>query len=92
VSGIGKENFSYQWRHNKEDIDGEISSTLTIVSMTDDHDGTYECVVRNKFGDCATSNSSELSKRIHKCVCKLKELYIFAYYRNKTHYNYTSKQ
>ena len=92
VNGVGKENFSYQWRFNKEDIDGETSSTLTIVSVTDDHGGNYECVVRNMFGDDATSNSSELSKGIYKCVCKFKTLYMFTYFRNKAHYNHTSKQ
>ncbi|XP_065898770.1 basement membrane-specific heparan sulfate proteoglycan core protein-like isoform X3 [Dysidea avara] len=60
VSGVGKENFTYQWRHNKEDINGETSDTLTIVSVTEDHSGTYECVVKNEFGDCVTSNTSEL--------------------------------
>ena len=62
VSGIGKENFRYQWRHNEEDIDGETSNTLTIGSVTKDDGGTYECVVKNEYGDCVTSNISELSK------------------------------
>ena len=92
VSGMENDNFSYQWRHNKEDIDGETSSILTIFNVTDDHGGNYECVVRNMFGDCATSNSSELSKGIYKCVCKFKMLYMFGYFRNKAHYNHTSKQ
>jgi len=62
VSGVGKENFSYQWRHNKEDIDGETNSTLTIDNVTEDHIGTYECVVRNEFGDCVAS-TAKLSKK-----------------------------
>jgi len=75
VSGIGKENFSYQWRHNKADIDGETSSTLTIDNVTEDHGGNYDCVVRNEFGDCVTSNASEISN----FICKFKEfnMYVF---------------
>ena len=62
VSGVGKENFSYQWRHNGQDINGEISATLTIDSVTKDHGGSYECVVQNEFGDCVTSNASMLGE------------------------------
>jgi len=49
VSGIGKENFSYQWKRGAKDIDGETSSTLTIDSVTEDHSDTYKCVVRNEY-------------------------------------------
>ena len=65
VSGVGKENFTYQWRHNGEDINGETSNTLTIDSVTKDDGGTYECVVKNGYGDCVTSNISELSKLMY---------------------------
>ena len=60
VSGVGKEHFSYQWRHNGADINGETSNTLTIDSLTIDHSGNYECVVENKYGDRVTSNVSQL--------------------------------
>ncbi|XP_065894736.1 uncharacterized protein [Dysidea avara] len=59
-SGVGKENFSYQWRHNGEDINGETSNTLTIDSVTKDDGGTYEYMVKNEYGDCVTSNTSKL--------------------------------
>jgi len=62
VSGVGKKNFIYQWRHNGEDIIGETRYTLTIDSVTKDDGGTYDCVVTNKHGDCVTSNISKLSK------------------------------
>ena len=61
VSGVGKENFSYQWRHNGADINGETGNTLTIDSVTNDHIGNYECVVENEFGDSVTSSESELT-------------------------------
>ena len=62
VSGVGKENFSYQWRHNGEDINGETSNTLTIDSVTEIDGGTYECVVENEYGDYSTSSTYVLSK------------------------------
>ena len=65
VSGVGKENFSYQWRRNGEDVKGETNNILTIDSVTKDDGGTYECVVKNEYGDCVTSNISELSKLIY---------------------------
>jgi len=65
VSGVGKENFSYQWRHNGEDINGETNNTLTIDNVAKNDGGTYECVVKNEYGDSVTSNISELSKSMH---------------------------
>ena len=62
VSGVGKESFIYQWRHNGENINGETSNILTIDSMTKDDGGNYDCVVRNEHGDSGISNVSELSK------------------------------
>ena len=57
VYGVGKENFSYQWRHGGKDVDGETSSTLTIDSVMEDHSGTYECVVNNEYGDYGEFNA-----------------------------------
>ena len=55
LSEVGKENFSYQWRYNGEDINGETSNTLTIENVTMDDSGIHECVVKNEYGDCVTS-------------------------------------
>jgi len=65
VSRTGKENFSYQWRHDGKDINGETSNTFIINSVTKDDGGNYECVVKNEHGDCVASNISELSKSIY---------------------------
>ena len=62
VSGIGKENFSYQWRHNGVHINGETGDTLIIDGVTKDYNGNYECVVKNEYGDSATSDASVLSQ------------------------------
>ena len=62
VSGVGKENFSYQWRHNGTDIDGETSNTLSIDKVTKVLGGSYECVVMNEYGDHIISGASVLSQ------------------------------
>ena len=62
VSGVGEDNFSYQWRHNGEDVNEGTRSTLTMDSVTKDDSGVYECVVKNEYGDCSVSMPSTLSK------------------------------
>ena len=61
VSGVGKEKFTYQWRLNGKDINGEANDILIIDSVTKNDGGTYECLVLNEYGDCVTSNICELS-------------------------------
>ena len=56
VSGVGKENFNYQWRHNGEDINGETSNILTVDSISKNLSGSYECVVKNEYGDNAAAS------------------------------------
>ena len=55
VIGVGKETFSYQWKHNGSDLTRETGSTLEITDTTVSHGGRYECVISNKLGDCDTS-------------------------------------
>ena len=51
VSGVGKDKFSYQWKHNGVNIKGEIKGTLTFDDVTKNHSGRYQCFVTNQFGD-----------------------------------------
>jgi len=60
VSGVGKESFSYQWKHNGKDIYGKTSTILNIDSVTENHGGSYECVVKNEYGDCVSSYPAKL--------------------------------
>ena len=62
VSGVGKENFIYQWRHNGDNIKGETSNTLILKSVAECQCGDYVCVVTNDYGDWITSDISRLSK------------------------------
>ena len=57
VSGVGKDNFSYQWRHNGEDIKGKTEDTLNIDDVIESSSGIYECVVTNEYGDTNVFNA-----------------------------------
>ena len=67
VSGVGVENFMYQWRHNGTNITGETRDTLMITNVMESDSGEYECIVTNEYGDSDTSDvvvlmvTSELS-------------------------------
>ena len=67
VSGVGVENFTYQWRHNGAIITGETRDTLMITNVMKSNSGDYECIVTNEYGDSDTSDvvvlmvTSELS-------------------------------
>ena len=55
VTGVGSDNFTYQWRHNGAIISGETEDTLMIASVMESNSGEYECIVTNQFGDNDTS-------------------------------------
>ena len=56
VTGMGSDNFTYQWRHNGTIISGETENTLMITNVMESNSGEYECIVTNQFGDTNTSN------------------------------------
>ena len=56
VSGVGMENFMYQWRHNGAIITGETGDTLVITNVMQSDSGNYECIVTNEYGDGDTSD------------------------------------
>ena len=55
VTGVGSNNFTYQWRHNGTIINGETGDTLVITNVMESDGGEYECIVDNEFGDTNTS-------------------------------------
>ena len=56
VTGVGSNNFTYQWRHNGTIINGETGDTLVITNATINDSGGYECIVTNLFGDIDRSD------------------------------------
>jgi len=59
VSGIGVENFTYQWQHNGEGMSGETGDTLNLNNITVKEGGSYQCIVKNQYGD-SDASSAEL--------------------------------
>ena len=55
VTGVGSNNFTYQWRHNGTIINGETGDTLVITNVMESNSGEYECIAGNVFGDIVTS-------------------------------------
>ena len=68
-SGVGVENFMYQWRHNGTIIAGETGDTLIIRNVMESDSGDYECSVANKYGDSSTSDVVVLIV-ISECIPK----------------------
>ena len=58
VTGVGSNNFTYQWRHNGTIISGETGDTLIIINMTSHDTGVYSCTVMNQYGDSTSSSES----------------------------------
>ena len=56
VTGVGSNNFTYQWRHNGTIISGETGNTLVITNVMESSSGEYECIVDNQLGDTNASN------------------------------------
>jgi len=59
VSGIGVENFTYQWQHKGEEMNGETGDTLNLSNITMKEGGSYKCIVKNQFED-SDASSAEL--------------------------------
>ena len=55
ITGVGSDDFTYQWRHNGIIISGETEDTLMITNVMESDSGEYECIVTNKLGDTNTS-------------------------------------
>ena len=55
VTGVGSDNFTYEWRHNGTNISGETGATLMITNVMESDSGEYECIITNQFGDTDTS-------------------------------------
>ena len=62
ASGIGVENFTYQWLRRSYIIKGETKPVLLIYNVLKKSSRyhTYSCIVRNRDGNSATSNSVNL--------------------------------
>ena len=55
VTGVGSDDFTYQWRHNGTVISGEANNALIITNVMENNTGMYNCTVMNQYGDINSS-------------------------------------
>ena len=67
VTGVGSNNFTYQWRHNRAIISGETGNILIIANLILDDAGVYNCTVMNQYGDSNSSSASLIVTGM--CMC-----------------------
>ena len=58
VTGVGSNNFTYQWRLNGTIISGETGDALIIRNVTLDNTGYYNCIAMNLHGDSNSSSAT----------------------------------
>ena len=61
AEGYQSETFKYQWRRDNNDITDSNNKTLILTSVTEDHSGSYECVVTNDWNVTATTPPAVLT-------------------------------
>ena len=68
VTGVGSNNFTYQWRHNGTIINGETGDTLIIINVTLHDTGVYSCTVMNRYGDSDLFSSTLVVTGSYVCL------------------------
>ena len=58
ATGVGFDDFKYQWFLNNDPIPGHNTSTLIVTSVSESNTGDYTCSVLNPFGGIGRSNNS----------------------------------
>ena len=78
VTGVGSDDFTYQWRHSGTIISGETNSTLSITNVILNDTGMYDCTVMNQYGDSDSSSVSltVTGAYVASYMCVLKHLRI----------------
>ena len=58
VTGVGSDNFTYQWSHNGTIINETMNNTLIITKVAAHNAGEYSCTVMNQYEDSNSSSAS----------------------------------
>ena len=72
VSGMGSNNFTYQWRRNGTFVSEATGDILTITNLLPHDTGVYSCTVMNQYGDSNSSSASLIVTSMHICFGHLK--------------------
>ena len=68
VTGVGSNNFTYQWRQSGTIISGETRDTLIITNLVQNDAGIYDCTIMNQYGDSSSSSTSLTVTGMYVCV------------------------
>ena len=60
ATGVGTDNFIYQWFLNDLPVAGQDTSTLVIGAVSEDNTGDYQCFVRNQYDGIGQSEVVKL--------------------------------
>ena len=58
ATGVGADNFKYQWFLNNRLIGDEDAQTLVVDSVSEDNTGDYTCSVLNEYKVIGRSNNT----------------------------------
>ena len=58
ATGVGFDDFKYQWFLNNDPVPGHDTSTLIITSISESNTGGYTCSVQNPYGSIGRSNNT----------------------------------
>ena len=69
ATGVGADDFVYQWFLNGLPVAGQDTSTLVIVAVSEDNTGDYKCFVRNQYNGIGHSEvvTLILGKSLFSC-------------------------
>ena len=56
ATGVGANDFRYQWFLNKELVDGQDAQNYIVSSVSEDNAGDYTCSVQNPYEVIGRSN------------------------------------
>ena len=78
ATGVGADNFIYQWFLNGFPVTGQDTSTLVIAAVSEDNIGDYKCFVRNQYNGIGQSEvvTLILGKSVHSLFNKDLCIYI----------------
>ena len=60
ATGVGIDNFIYQWFLNDRPVAGQDTPTLVIVAVSENNTGDYKCFVRNQYNGIGQSEVATL--------------------------------
>ena len=69
ATGVGADDFVYQWFLNGLPVAGQDTSTLVIGPVSEDNTGDYKCFVRNQYNGIGQSEVVTLI--LGKSLCSL---------------------